>query len=63
VFLSGEDGEGDGAIHRADEIEIRTEDFVPDQGSIDHPVGIVVDRGGRMLILDSDGELFLVDAG
>ncbi len=53
----------DGAVHKAPEVEIRTEDFTPDHGSIDHPVGIVTDPGSRMVILDSDGELFLVDAG
>ena len=50
-----------GFLHRTDEIERRTEDFVPDVGTIDQVVSIRADRSGVLYILDADGELFRVD--
>lgn len=52
----------DDAIDRIDTIENRTEDFVPDQGTINRIVEIKADANGRIFILDGDGELFRVDA-
>lgn len=46
----------------ASRIEIRDADFIPDAGTIDSPVGMVLDAAGDLYILDSDGELFRVDA-
>jgi glucose/arabinose dehydrogenase len=43
--------------------ERRTADFVPDVGTIDRPVGVVADSNGRLYIIDSDGDIFRVDAG
>lgn len=51
----------DGFLPRSDEIERRTEDFVPDIGRIDEIVSIRVDGSGVLYILDADGELFRVD--
>lgn len=45
----------------ATSLELRNEDFRPDQGKIDHPVSIKVDNLGDLYILDSDGELFRVE--
>ena len=44
------------------EMDRRTEDFVPDVGAIESPVAFVIDDVDRMFILDADGELFRVDA-
>ncbi len=41
--------------------ENRTADFAPDAGTIDEILKIVLDQGGRVHILDADGELFRVD--
>lgn len=41
--------------------ENRSADLVPDVGTIDSVVDIVRDAGGRTYILDSDGELFLIE--
>ncbi|HEX8624830.1 MAG TPA: PQQ-dependent sugar dehydrogenase [Allosphingosinicella sp.] len=43
--------------------ERRTADFAPDAGSIDRPVAVVADSNGGLYIVDSDGEIFRVDAG
>lgn len=43
-------------------LEVRDEDFEPDAGTIDHPIGMTIDGNGTLYILDSDGELFRVDA-
>ncbi|WP_395392215.1 PQQ-dependent sugar dehydrogenase [Novosphingobium sp. BL-8A] len=52
----------DGGTLQANAIEIRDEDFKPDTGSIDKPVGFAIDALGDLYILDEDGELFRVDA-
>lgn len=44
------------------QLDRRTEDFVADVGQIESPVGFVVDDLERLFVLDSDGELFRVDA-
>lgn len=46
-----------------DRLELRTEDFRPDAGSINAPVAIAQDAQGTIYILDGDGELFRVEAG
>lgn len=46
----------------AGSLEIRDADFTPDAGTIDKPVGMVLDDYGDLYILDWDGELFRVDA-
>ena len=46
----------------ASALEVRDEDFKPDVGTIDHPVGMALDANGTLYILDSDGELYRVDA-
>jgi hypothetical protein len=43
------------------QMDRRTEDFVPDVGRIESPVGFAIDDQSRMFILDADGELFRVD--
>lgn len=50
------------SLLRAPQLDRRTDDFVPDVGRIESPVAFIVDDRGRMFILDSDGELFRVDA-
>lgn len=50
------------SLLRAPQMDRRTEDFVPDIGRIESPVAFIVDDRGRLFILDSDGELFRVDA-
>lgn len=44
------------------QMDRRRADFAPDAGAIDSPVAFVTDDQGRMFILDSDGELFRIDA-
>jgi hypothetical protein len=51
-----------GFLLRPQQMDRRTEDFVPDAGQIESPVGFMVDDRERLFILDSDGELFRVDA-
>lgn len=51
-----------GAALKADDLEVRDEDFAPDVGKIDHPVGMAIDAFGVLYILDSDGELFRVES-
>ncbi|MDN3647085.1 cadherin repeat domain-containing protein [Pontixanthobacter aestiaquae] len=52
----------DGFLHRANEFEVRTEDFEPDVGSIDSPVAFARGSAGdHFYILDSDGEIFRVE--
>lgn len=41
-------------------MELRTEDFTPDQGAIDHPVLFKAGANGTFYIADEDGEIFLV---
>ena len=43
-------------------IENRSDDLVPDVGTIDSVVDIERDAGGRIYILDADGELFLIES-
>lgn len=51
----------DGFRHDARDFEIRNEDFAPDQGTIDSPVGFTIGFGSsHFYILDSDGEIFRV---
>ncbi|MEJ2459504.1 MAG: PQQ-dependent sugar dehydrogenase [Novosphingobium sp.] len=45
-----------------DALEVRDEDFKPDAGVIDQPVGMALDANGTLYILDGDGELFRVSA-
>ncbi len=45
-----------------DRLEVRTEDFRPDAGSIGAPVAIAKDAQGTVYILDADGELFRVES-
>lgn len=48
---------------QAGALEVRDEDFKPDAGTIDHPIGFALDANGTLYILDRDGEIFRVDAG
>lgn len=43
--------------------ERRDADFAPDQGTIDHPVAIGGSASGQLYIVDTDGEIFRIDAG
>lgn len=43
-------------------LEVRDEDFKPDVGTIDQPVGMALDAAGTLYILDNDGEVFRVSA-
>ena len=52
-----------GSTVQADSIERRDADFAPDQGTIAHPVAITPGPNGTLYFLDSDGDLFRVDAG
>lgn len=53
----------DGLLHRSNVLEVRSEDFAPDQGEIDSPVGFACGFGSdHFYILDSDGELFRVES-
>lgn len=45
---------------QASALELRSEDFMPDAGTIDRPVGMAIDADGTLYILDGDGELFRV---
>ncbi|MCA0979088.1 hypothetical protein LCM19_12000 [Qipengyuania flava] len=49
-----------GAPSRMDIIEDRSEDFAPDEGTLDGIVEIKTDSSGRVFILDRDGELFVL---
>lgn len=51
-----------GFLLRPEQMDRRTEDFVPDTGNIDSPVAFIVDDMDRLFILDTDGELYRVDA-
>jgi hypothetical protein len=44
------------------QMDRRRADFVPNVGAIEAPVAFTTDDQGRMFILDSDGELFRIDA-
>ncbi|MCH2486936.1 MAG: PQQ-dependent sugar dehydrogenase [Erythrobacter sp.] len=57
--ISRNDG---GTIIGASSVEVRTEDFAPDAGTIDNPVATARDANGNLYILDGDGELFRVEA-
>jgi hypothetical protein len=51
----------DGFLHRANDIELRTEDFAPNLGEIDAPVAFAPGSGtDHFYFLDSDGEIFRV---
>lgn len=50
---------GTGTLQAA-ALELRNEDFTPDAGTIDNPVGMALDADGTLYILDGDGELFRV---
>jgi glucose/arabinose dehydrogenase len=52
-----------GSLQTVAQLEVRTLDFTPDAGAIDAPVAFVTDSTGVLYVLDSDGELFRVDAG
>ncbi|MEP0391183.1 MAG: hypothetical protein ABJ205_06065 [Erythrobacter sp.] len=51
-----------GFLLRPEQMDRRTSDFEPDVGAIDSPVAFIVDDMDRLFILDSDGELYRVDA-
>ena len=48
----------DGVLHGPTEMENRSADFAPASGAIERPTTIVLDRAGRLFVLDGDGELF-----
>ena len=50
----------DTAIHSGNEMENRTADFAPIDGTIERPIAIVRDGGQRLYVLDRDGELYQV---
>ena len=53
----------DGFRHSSNEFEDRSEDFVPDEGTIDSPIAFASGTGSdHFYILDSDGEIFRVEA-
>lgn len=52
----------DGNRHGPADIELRTLDFTPDQGTIDGPVAFEITGSGTIYILDLDGEIFRVDS-
>lgn len=49
----------DGILHAANEMENRTADFAPADGTIERPTAIVRDTAGRLFVLDGDGELYV----
>ncbi|TCM16972.1 hypothetical protein EDF56_10684 [Novosphingobium sp. PhB165] len=51
-----------GTTVQSSALEVRNEDFKPDVGTIDHPIGFALDAEGTLYILDSDGDLFRVSA-
>lgn len=51
----------DGFRHNSSDFEVRSDDFAPDQGTIDSPVAFELGLDDRLYILDSDGEIFRVD--
>lgn len=52
----------DGFLHFANDIELRTHDFVPDIGTIDAPIAFAIGRGSdHFYFLDGDGEIFRVE--
>ena len=51
-----------GFLLRPEQMDRRRADFEPDSAFIDSPVAFIVDDMGRLFILDSDGDLFRVDA-
>ncbi|MXP27801.1 hypothetical protein GRI58_03055 [Porphyrobacter algicida] len=48
----------DGTLHSAQEMENRTADFAPDSGTMGNPEAIVLDKSGRIFVLDDQGQLF-----
>ena len=50
----------DTAIHSGNEMENRTADFTPSDGTIERPIAIVRDGAQRLYVLDGDGELYQV---
>lgn len=50
-----------GSTVEPDAIERRDADFVPDQGTIAHPVALTSGQTNTIYILDQDGDLFRVD--
>ncbi|MEL7690299.1 PQQ-dependent sugar dehydrogenase [Citromicrobium bathyomarinum] len=62
VFSYDIDRNADGTVIGELQVEVRTEDFAPDAGSIESPVAVVRDNEGTVYILDGDGELFRVEA-
>ena len=53
----------DGFRHGVWDLEDRTEDFVPDEGSLDTPVAFIAGSGADFYIVDADGEVFRVSGG
>ncbi|NIJ21781.1 hypothetical protein FHS95_003492 [Sphingomonas naasensis] len=41
--------------------EQRNADFVPDVGTVDHPVGIFQDFPGYLFLIDADGEVYMIE--
>lgn len=52
-----------GSLATSADMEVRTQDFAPNLGSIDGPVGFASDSLGTLYILDKRGEVFRVSAG
>lgn len=50
-----------GVPRNASNMELRSEDFMPDAGRIDGVVKILTDPSGVLYLLDRDGEVFRVD--
>lgn len=50
-----------GFIIRPEQMDRRADDFAPDEGGIESPIGFVVDDQERLFLIDSDGELFRFD--
>ncbi|WP_271078909.1 hypothetical protein [Aurantiacibacter sp. MUD61] len=62
IFTVNRSRFSDGFSHSAEVIEDRTEDFVPDVGTIDELVAIVMGRGSdHFFLVDADGEIFRVE--
>lgn len=53
----------DGILHTSKEMQNRTADFAPVDGTLERPISIVRDSAQRVYILDGDGELFQVRGG
>lgn len=50
-----------GSLLGPQQMDRRTEDYVPNAGRIESPIGFAIDNLNRVFILDADGELFRID--